>query len=72
MVQGCSLKRFLHVPQEAAGGYINRGSTLELSDLLPLLFFLPQAPIKVHFFHYSITLSEPEANTPDTIDLRLR
>jgi hypothetical protein len=25
MVQGCSLKRFLHVPQEAAGGYIDRG-----------------------------------------------
>ena len=42
--QGCSLKRFLHVPQEAAGGYHNRGSSSALPDILPLLFYTEKPP----------------------------
>jgi len=39
IAQGCPLQRFLHVPQEAAGGSKREGSKLVLSGKAPLSFF---------------------------------
>jgi len=48
MTQGCSLKRFLHVPQEAAGGYTKREGMSVFSELLSLFFaYLPLRPFQI-------------------------
>ena len=46
IMPGCPLKRFLHVPQEAAGGYNKRESLGVLSDLLSLIL-QPLRPVKL-------------------------
>jgi hypothetical protein len=46
VAQGCPLKRFLHVPQEAAGGYNRGGSKLVLPGNAPPSFF--SCPLRLH------------------------